>query len=191
LSDTKKNQRVLKSLDGFARGLLATTCLTVACGASALAGTINEVGDFPNSGNGTLLPVGTDVVNGSIGGFPFEGPLDTADWFEFQGLTSGNSFHLTGAYNPLGAEAGASLQLFTDGGTPLGNGTLESGGAILNGIVPGDGKLVVEILGSSQTSNGYTVSLSTSSAVPEPSTLGGTGLALAAGALAWSRKRKR
>jgi hypothetical protein len=158
----------------------------VACGASALAGTVTETSDFPNFGNGTLLPVGTNVVNGTVGGFlPNEGPADPADWFEFTGLTPGNSFQLTGS-----SEFGNQIHLFMDGGTPIVSGFLEGGS--LGGIVPGDGKLVVDVIGGENSLTSlYTVSLSTSAAVPEPSTLGGTGLALAAGALAWSRKRKR
>jgi hypothetical protein len=141
--------------------------------------------------NGYLLPLGTTVVNGTVGGnLPNEGGIDTADWFEFQGLTGGNFFSVTGVFNPLGVEAGGRFFVFNDTGTQLASGSLEGGGQTLNGFVPGDGNLVVEVTSSNQA--GYSISLATGAAgVPEPATLGGTGLALAAGALAWTRRRKK
>jgi hypothetical protein len=81
--------------------LLATTCLTVACGVSATAGTITEgvppaPSDFPNTSPGYLLPVGTTIVNGAVGSRWGEtGNFDAADWFEFTGLTAGASYTLT------------------------------------------------------------------------------------------------
>jgi hypothetical protein len=74
----------------------------------------------------------------------------------------------------------------------------------LTGVVPGDGFLDIEIVSSQPTEDGgnfaldggsnFQVTLAaesgSSSATPEPGTLAPVGLALA-GALAWSRKRRK
>jgi hypothetical protein len=79
------------------------------------------------------------------------------DWFEFQGLTRGSSFILTALHNPLGrrsesgnGESSLRLILFTNSQSPLRtNQSLQTAGGNLsvavNGIVPGDGFLDVEI----------------------------------------------
>jgi hypothetical protein len=208
-----------RSAERYARALLATTCLTLASTHGAMASTITEgvppaPDDFPNSPNGYALPTGTDTVIGQLGlQLPNEGGIDTQDWFEFSGLTAGANYVLTANYYLFNAESGVRASLYTDGGSFIGTGSLEAffGGAVFNGTVPGDGKLVVDVYlierdeasafvpsfvpaiqTPSQESPAYIVQLSTApSGVPEPATFGGVGLALTAGAVAWNRKRKK
>ena len=79
-----------KSIGKFARTLLATTCLTVASGGAAVAGTItyNEGAGLDNS-LGTATPLsaatirGTTIVTGDLFG------EDTFDYFELTGLGTG------------------------------------------------------------------------------------------------------
>jgi hypothetical protein len=207
VSDRQKNLNLPSSLENFARGLLSTTCLTVVCGSGAVAGTVNlPNSDFPNSSPGVLLPAGTTVVNGFAGGLPSEGGSLTPEWFEFQGLTSGDTYILTASYNPLGrreesgnGESGLRLNVFTSSLSPLFTGqSLETAGrggtgAMVSGGVPGDGFLDIEITANVETPGSfYQVTLSEeagSSTAPEPGTLVPVGLGLA-GALAWSRKRR-
>jgi hypothetical protein len=181
--------------------------------------------DFPNSAPGVLLPVGTTVVNGFAGILPGETGFIAPDWFEFQGLTPGANFTMTAEYNPFGfrgesgnGESGLRFSLFTNSGTPLfTNQSLETAngmqaGVFVQGIVPSDGFLDVEIFpeltlvesGVSESGissvkafrqepgSTYTVALSAEGGanVPEPGTLAPVGLVLA-GALAWSRKRRQ
>jgi MYXO-CTERM domain-containing protein len=136
--------------------LLATTCLSVACGASASAGTITLTPGAQSTPLGALLPVGTTTVDGFVGELPFEGGFNPRDWFEFQGLTPGSSYNLTAVYDPLGpfevsgnGESGLRMNVFTDTLTSLFlDQSLEgfqANGANVTGIVPGDGNLEVEI----------------------------------------------
>jgi len=204
------------SLEGFARGLLSTTCLTVVCGSSAVAGTVTEpISAFPNSSPGYLLPIGTTVVNGFAGVKPSEGGFAGTDWFEFQGLTPGSSYTLTSVYNPLGqrgesgnGESGLTISLLTNSQSPLfTNVSMEgpgvSGVNALTGIVPSDGFLDVEIVSNQIAEqsfvegggSNYQVTLaaetgSASTGAPEPGTMATVGVALA-GALAWNRKRRQ
>jgi hypothetical protein len=172
---------------------------------------------FPNTTPGILLPVGTTTVNGFAGVKPGEAGFAGTDWFEFQGLTPGANYTLTAVYNPLGGreesgngESCLTLSLFTNSQTPLFTGvSMEnagiSGGKALTGIVPSDGFLDVEIVSSQLSEDGgdfsenggsfFQVGLtaeagSQSTSAPEPATLAPVGLALA-GALAWSRKRRK
>ena len=79
-------------LKKIARHLLATTCLTAAAAGSAGATTITEGTDFSNTFAGAnALPIGTDVVNGSIWGAIVSDP---DDYFRFSGLLAGSSFSL-------------------------------------------------------------------------------------------------
>lgn len=207
VSDRQKNLNLPNSLENFARGLLSTTCLTVVCGSGAVAGTVANLpnSDFPNSSPGVLLPMGTTVVNAFAGGLEGGGSA-TPEWFEFQGLTSGNTYILTASYDPLGpraesgnGETGIRLNVFTSSLSPLfTNQSLETAfrggtGASVSGSVPGDGFLDIEITGRAESQGSfYQVTLSEeagSSTTPEPGTLVPVGLALA-GALAWSRKRR-
>ncbi len=158
MADSRKYPDLPGPLENLARGLLATTCLTVACGTGAVAGTVTEpIGAFPNSSPGYLLPVGTTIVNGFAGEQPSEAGFDSPDWFEFQGLTPGDTYTLTAVYDPLGprpttgnGESGLSISLFTSSQTPLFTaysmeGAGVSGANALMGIVPSDGRLDVEM----------------------------------------------
>jgi hypothetical protein len=200
-----------KSLENFARGLLATTCLTAACGSTALAGTINlPNSDFGNSSPGVLLPTGTTLVNAFVGDLASEQGDLNPEWFEFQGLTPGATYNLSAVYDPLGprgtsgnGENGVRMNVFTNSQTPLfTNLSLEGNGgeAAVSGVVPSDGFLDIEITGERAFSNTelagrgsfYQVGLSVEgSTTPEPATFAqmGAGLAVAAGALMWRRKR--
>jgi hypothetical protein len=178
----------------FGRALLATTCLTVASGAAAIAGTITEgtapaPADFPGISPGYLLPVGTTVVNGNLGGG------DDEDYVEFQGLLGNSSFSLFG-YG--GVEAGTSLLLYGSEGNQIsttrshgaGNSQIaEGGGQTFTGTVPADGEIIAEIANVYPSSYSLTLTADLGSSTPEPATLPLTGLALA-GALAWNRRRK-
>ena len=206
------NQRSLdlpRSLENLAKGLLATTCLTVACGTSAaVAGTITEpIGAFPNSSPGYLLPAGTTVVDGYAGQRPGESGNDSPDWFEFQGLTPGDKYTLSAVYDPFGprnnfqsemgsgnGESGLEISLFTRSQSALfTNQSMEGPGAMLMGAVPADGFLDVKITSDESAGSYYQVTLAqtpASTGTPEPGTVATVGLALA-GALAWRRKRRK
>ncbi len=194
-----------KSLENFARGLMATTCLTLASGTAAVAGSITLTPGAQPTSPGPLLPVGTNVVNGFVGSLPSEGGQVGPDWFEFQGLNAADTYTLTAAYNPLGprgtsgnGETGVRVSLFNNSAVPYFTGvSVENAaggsGAVLH-VVPGDGFLDVEIFSLDPASLGsnYQVTLTDNgpSGVPEPGTFGMAGLALT-GALAWSRKRRQ
>jgi hypothetical protein len=167
-----------KSAGNFSRTLLATTCLTVACSASAVAGTIFEgvapaPSDFPNFPNGYALPGGTTLVIGDNSG-------GDADYFEFFGLGAG-TFMLIGE-----GSGSFFLDVFSDSGSFITEGFFSS-----SGTIPNDGKLVVGVFAAEEIGGSYAISLATQPAVPEPATFGGVGVALAAGALAWRRKRNQ
>ena len=172
------------------RALLASTCLTAAGGSTASAATIIEGAggapvDFTGASPGDLLPVGTNIVQGT--------KLSQADddWFEFQGLVPGSPFSLTAFFVPSGAEVGLRVNLFDTSNNSLGTGSLEGGGAALVGTVPGDGRIRTQIASCNcfNDTGAYEVDLTASADVPEPATLGTVGLALAGG-LAWRRRRR-
>jgi len=171
----------------FGRSMLATTCLTLGSGSSALATTayVESVsapgGDFPSTALGTLLPAGTTQVNGSLN--PSVGDFD--DWFTLQGLPGGAftfTFILPGGF--------VGYQIYDGNAASPNPGTLLTSGCgecpVVNPqtVFPVEGRLVVHVFGE----EGGSYSLI--SGVPEPSTAIPVGLALA-GALAWRRKRKQ
>jgi hypothetical protein len=154
----QKNLELPRSLENFARGLLATTCLTMAGSTAAQASTVTLLFGTQTSPLGAQLPTGTTIVDGFVGASPYEGGFSPADWFEFQGLTPGSSYTLTGSYDPLGkfaesgnGESGLRMSVFTDTATPLFlDQSLETAnrggtGAQVMGTIPGDGNLEVEI----------------------------------------------
>jgi hypothetical protein len=170
------------AVDKVARTLLASTCLTAASGA-AVAGVINEStfaqgGDFPGTFPGSLLPVGTTVVDGTL-------TANDTDFFEFQGLVANTAWSIT----VHSSYEGAFFDVFNSADTSLASRTinLETGSDVLSGTVPGNGDLVVELANPSTPVIDYQAVI-TSTLTPEPAPWAGTGLALA-GALAWRRKR--
>ena len=162
-------------------------------GTGAMASTFNETslpsGDFPNAMPAYLLPVGTTTVIGQV----HVETADVADFFEFQGLQPGGDILVSGITTDFNFD-GLFMSAFTSNGTFLSGESLEGGSAALTGQIPSDGKLVIEVApftgvegGSCESCYGdYQVSVSN---IPEPSALAGTGLAMAAGAFAWRRKR--
>lgn len=170
----------------LSRTLLAGTVLTAAPVTALHAATITESADF--SGNQSLpfnLPVGTTVVNGTIGG----GDVD--DYFLFQGLGAG-TFTLTLTSDTL---CGAAIA-YTSSGTQLGSfgGSCESvlsPELVATGAVPGDGKLLVRLV-NEEGAAAYSVSLDAPLAetVPEPSTFA-AGLLAGGGAMLWRRRRAK
>ena len=179
------------SLRKLARALLGTTCLMVATG-TAFATTFTETTDFPNTAPGTVLPVGTTQVNGSV-----NISTDMSDYFEFVGLLPSSLCNLQAT--PTGTGYSDLVSVQTSGGTVLAGPTLLSqttGGGVssvtfINLTMPSDGKVVVDI---SQFEGGgpYTVTLNAnlaSAPTPEPFTLSTSLLGLGA-AEALRRRRK-
>jgi hypothetical protein len=216
LTQTPKSTDLPRPLETFTRGLLATTCLTAACGASAMAGTIVEgttpaPADFPNTLPAFALPTGTTAVTGFIGGdFTERGSADPADWFEFTGLTVGVQYTITGQSDGADpfrtgfGENGVQAFYFNSSSLQLGFLDLgENGGNSLSQVftAPGDGNLIVELAfrttGCGEDgcpiaefeANPAPYSISLSTGTPEPATIGGVGLGLGAIALAWRRRR--
>ena len=180
------------SLRKLARALLGTTCLTVATG-TAFATTFTETTDFPSTAPGTVLPVGTTQVNGSI-----NFSTDQRDYFEFVGLLPNSSFSLQATATATGYSDGVSVQ--NSGGTLLAQPMLllqVSSSNIINAnftnlTVPSDGDVVV---GISQFEGGgpYTVTINAnlaSAPTPEPFTLSTSLLGLGAAAAEALRRRR-
>jgi hypothetical protein len=174
----------------FAHALLATTCLSVATGGASAAtiliveGTSPAPADFANSMPGAyVLPFGTNEIKGSL-----TGTTDTKDWFEFQYLVGGSGFTLHGVYTPLHQEKGVTFQVFNSSGVQFGNSSLEGQGRPINGTVPADGDLFVQVQFAQAGNPHYQFTLAAEAVSPEPAPVLGTALGLA-GALAWRRKR--
>jgi hypothetical protein len=184
----------------LAAQLLATTCLTAATG---MAGTISYSEgvtpvDYPNSSPGTSLLAaanpGTTNISGAVSG------TDAADFFELTGLGAGTFV----ASAVLGEGGPAVFSVFDDTSALLaGGGNSSTGGAGLFGFsspgpfnsgslaIPVDGNLILEVLRYHEGSSNYTVTVTTTtSGVPEPSTVGLVGVGLA-GALTLARKRRK
>jgi len=153
---------------------LAVAAAALASGDTADATTLNESTDFGNTfAQSTLLPSGTDVVNGAV--FAFE--ADANDFITFQGLSSGLSFTLdaTNSGNDLNVLFFSHLDA-TGGVIDTQSGTSVQ----LTGTIPGSGQLNFGI--SVETGGAfYTLTL-----VPEP----GTGLLLGGGLLAVAALRR-
>ena len=153
-----------------ASAALAASAATLAVGHAAGATTIDETTDFGNSfAESTLLPLGTDVVNGSI--FDFE--ADASDFVTFQGLTPGAAFDLLLTGNQ--GQADLNTTQYDDVGGSIQSGT--GSGLLFEGTVPASGLLN---FGLNVQGGGlfYTLTLT----VPEPGTaaLLGGGLLVAA-----------
>src|SRR5437763_1697086 len=101
------------TLETFGRALLAGTCLAavggVASAATITEGTLPAPSDFPNTGNGYIVPLGTTDVIGQLTPSGFS----DNDWFEFEGLLPGSPFVLDYTFD--GIEHG--IDVLTDGGS--------------------------------------------------------------------------
>jgi len=154
---------------------LAIAAATLAVSDAAHATTFNEGTDFGNTfAMKTLLPMGTDVVNGSV--FAFEG--DAADFITFQGLAPGASFTATTTLSGISGSTLTVAQLDSIGGTLQSGQADSSSSAVLSGTIPGSGLLN---FGVSVVEGGSFYQLTL--VVPEPTTavlLGGGLLAAAA-----------
>lgn len=152
----------------------ASTALAVCAAAAALAGaaqatTFGETPDFSNGFPPTILPPGTDGVNGSLSVLAG----DSLDFITFQGLAPGAAFEL-GAIYIGGAFDNFLIAQFDAGGVFLQ--AAADSGASLAGAVPAGGELHIGIsVGPiSSAAGSYQLTL----AVPEPA-----GSALLGGAL--------
>jgi len=156
----------------------AAAAASLASSDRADATTFNETTDFGNTfDTRTLLPLGTDVVNGSV--FDFEG--DPADFVTFHGLGVGASFDLQVTNNGGQVHQLTTTQFADDGGA-LQSDTGTS--ASLSGTVPNSGALN---FGTSVEGGGfYTLELT----VPEPSRTEMLGAGVL-GVLAVQRLRRR
>ena len=171
------------------RTLTATTCLTAASAGVAAANTIIEgtppaPANFGNASPGYVMNPGVDQVQGV-----FTPGTDPTDFFEFTGLLPGSPYTITTTV-ANGSLAGTVEALQSDGVTVLNGPTAFNGSPIIfTGSVPGDEKIVIDMVATEGTTSGYTVNMSAQLATPEPSTLAGVGLALA-GALARRRRKQ-
>ena len=173
------------------RSLLASTCLTVACGVGTRANTILEGSvpgsDFPNTSPGFNVMTASQVI-GTIAT-----EIDE-DWFEFTGFSAGTPFTIAGR-NTSNANGVIHFSIFNSSSTQIGttanlenNPSLTRANDMRSGVVPSDGDLIVRVFPSSVAEGiGYSINLNP---VPEPSTLFGAGLGMAA-ALAWRRRRAK
>ena len=166
------------------QALLATTCLTVASLGPAHASLLAESTDFTSTLPGAPLPLGTDQVTGA------RPSTDLSDVFTFIGLVPGQPFTIT--YDETDPFGDLKIALFSV--SPQAFLGLQRGDdGTLQGTVPADGKIAVEV-GNFEFGNGtYSVTLDAPLApipTPAPSalTLSAVGAALA-GALGWRRRR--
>jgi len=171
------NTTTIAGAKKFARKLLATTCLTAAGAVGASAATVSEPPDFGNSfASATSLAAGTDRVQGEV-------QFNNFDYFRFSGLLGGSAYSISGTYSGAGDYAvkdSAGVDLNSSSYNP----------SMFMGLVPGDGILVIQATNNSEESSGtydLTLTASSTSTVPEPSTLAAVGLGLA-GAVAMRRK---
>ncbi len=191
------NTNARQLIGKFSRTLLATTCLTVASGGAALAGTVTypEGTSLPSQPPPTdpLTPLaaaanpGTTVVTGSISG------NNVAAWFELTGLGTGT---FTVDASTDGTPNGATIYVFNDSDLTipdaLETNTFVSGTDAVFGAlaIPADGNVVVDVQTNNESANDFSVTVNTTGSVPEPSTIATVGLGLA-GALALRRKFKQ
>jgi hypothetical protein len=169
-----------KIANRFAQALLAGTCLAGASGVASASVVIEGLdpapADFPNAFSGYLLPVGTDIVAGTL-----TSGTDEDDWFQFEGLLPLSPFSITASQPDTW-----DFSVFNSSGVLLDSGSGDP--VTFSGTVPADGVLIANV--NYNEGNSYQVSLTADlAAVPEPGTLAMTALALG-GALAWRRRRK-
>lgn len=186
------------TLKRLSRHLLATTCLTFTGVGAAHATTINE-SSAPGSDFGNTLPTATSLpgiaplavpgTNNALGAlanggdadfFTFTGEPGTAFTYNIADTTNGQG--RATVVNSGGSNIGstAPLTTFAFTGSPV------SG----SGIVPTDGKIIVDIITGCECGFSYNATVSAPNA-PEPGTLVDLGLGLGlAGAIALGRRRR-
>lgn len=165
------------NLKKLAGRLLATTCLTAATSAVALGGSVTLPEGAQGAYPGDLLPLGTTMVSGIVS----LNNGSAGDFFEFQGLTGGESFSALGLEIESISLQGINYELYAD--TPSPETVLQSSTAVAGttnsfptGTVPTDGNLIVEIMPTNEAASNYIVTIN--SPVPEPETLSTLGLGL-------------
>jgi hypothetical protein len=147
----------------------------------AQATPVDETTDFGDDfASRTLLPIGTDVVNGNV-----SAGADIADHITFQGLLPGGFFNLTST-DDGGANQFTITQLDDGGGFAQ---TDSSPNAALSGTIPASGELHFNLFAEGEGSN-YALNLSAPLPEPASAALLGGGL-LAAAALRRLRGRHR
>ena len=212
MANNEKPGRVHKSVQKFIRTALATTCLTVMSGGLASAGSViyddDTTAEYQNSaanalllanqlaaatgglGSNTTTAIGHFCNSSTAGCGAIEG---NDDWFEVTGLIANQTVVYSttdtgpgGEGSPTGTQGititnDTQTQTFLNvslNGLPSGNFTVPSDGNVLFDITSGEGRAQ------------YSVTLTQTTGVPEPSTVSGVGLALA-GALALRRKFRK
>jgi hypothetical protein len=152
------------------RSLLASTALTI----GAEAAIVTEGPDFSNNfPSPTLLASGTTGVAGTV-----TPVTDYSDVVQFGDLAANTVLNYTASFN----SSAVYIDLYNSGGQYIG--TANNGTGSLT--VPGDGILRLNIGQESSSEEAYSFQFGT--AVPEPGTLTGVGLGLAA--LAAARRKK-
>ncbi len=178
-----------KSIGKFTRTVLASTCLTLASAGAVSASTIYVEGEgglpsefSDSSSSPTQLGAdpnpGTTTVEGILEG------QHVSDWFELIGLGIGD-FTVTETNNQ-----DLFISIFDSSLNQIGS--AEGSANFGPDVIPEDGNLIFG-MNLDDASGGYTVTVNTTSATPEPSTAVGlsSGLAGLVGMLALRRKLKR
>jgi hypothetical protein len=106
-------------------------------------------------------------------------PSSDVDYFFISGLLAGGSYTITGLYTGF-----TNYEILNSSAGVLN--VSATNNPSMSGTIPGDGILVVHVNQTEQVAT-YDLTVSAPTAVPEPSTLSGVGLALVAG-LALRRK---
>ena len=137
-----------------------------------------------------------DLITGNVCptcSFPPLFPPDPIDFFNYTGLTPGDSFDLT--FQAIGQLGGRTLDagLFTDQTTVVDSVSASSSTAHLVGTVPASGALTFGIAEDTATGfEQYSIQLATSPAgVPEPATVALLAAGLTAAGLRVAGRRKR